>query len=94
LRSRCRQDPLGSLEEPVASDLWTKVVKKEKNRLKTKKYKMSETNQLLGGFWNIRGLNKSGRRKCLTDFISQNKLNFVGIQEKKIFHSEWFSRNC
>jgi hypothetical protein len=40
---------------------------------------MSEFNQLLGDFWNIRGLNKSGRRKCLTDFISQNKLNFVGI---------------
>jgi exonuclease III len=34
-------------------------------------------------FWNIRGLNKSGRMKCLADFISSNKLDFVGIQETK-----------
>jgi exonuclease III len=36
-----------------------------------------------GAFWNIRGLNKSGRMKCLADFISSNKLDFVGIQETK-----------
>jgi hypothetical protein len=44
---------------------------------------MIETNQMIGGFWNIRGLNKSGRLKCLADFINQNRLDFVGIRETK-----------
>jgi hypothetical protein len=44
---------------------------------------MMETNQLIGGFWNIRGLNKSDMMKCLADFINQNSLDFVGIQETK-----------
>ena len=32
-----------------------------------------------GAFWNIRGLNKAGRLKCLSDFIINNRLDFVGI---------------
>jgi exonuclease III len=44
---------------------------------------MMESNQIVGGFWNIRGLNKTGRLKCLADFINQNRLDFVGIQETK-----------
>jgi hypothetical protein len=36
-----------------------------------------------GAFWNIRGLNKTGRINCLSDFIMANKLDFVGIQETK-----------
>jgi hypothetical protein len=33
--------------------------------------------------WNIRGLNKPGRIKCLKEFILDNHLDFVGIQESK-----------
>jgi exonuclease III len=33
--------------------------------------------------WNIRGLNKYGRINYLVDFIKQNKLDFVGIQDTK-----------
>jgi hypothetical protein len=36
-----------------------------------------------GGFWNIRGLNKIGRAKTVTDLISMNRLDFWGIQETK-----------
>jgi exonuclease III len=36
-----------------------------------------------GAIWNIRGLNKASRIKCLNDFIMNNKLDFVGIQETK-----------
>ena len=38
---------------------------------------------MIGAFWNIRGLNKSGRLKCISDFIRSNKLDFVGFQETK-----------
>ena len=48
---------------------------------------------MLGAFWNIRGLNKSGRLECLKDFIDTNKLDFVGIQEtkKSSFHESFFA---
>jgi len=48
---------------------------------------------MLGAFWNIRGLNKSGRLECLKDFIDTNKLDFVGIQEtkKSSFHESLFA---
>jgi hypothetical protein len=36
-----------------------------------------------GALWNIIGLNKPGRTRCLSDFISSNHLDFVGIQESK-----------
>jgi hypothetical protein len=38
---------------------------------------------MIGAVWNIRGLNKSGRFKCLAEFIRINGLDFVGIQETK-----------
>jgi hypothetical protein len=38
---------------------------------------------MIGPLWNIRGLNKSGRIKCLSNFIRQHNLYFVGIQETK-----------
>jgi exonuclease III len=38
---------------------------------------------MIGIFWNIRGLNKSGRAKGLSEFISRNSLDFVTIQETK-----------
>jgi exonuclease III len=38
---------------------------------------------MIGTFWNIRGLNKTGRIKCLADFIKNYKLDFVAIQETK-----------
>jgi hypothetical protein len=44
---------------------------------------MTEHNQMRGGFWSIRGLNKVGRLKCLADFINQNSLDFIGVQETK-----------
>lgn len=36
-----------------------------------------------GAFWNIRGLNKVGRKLALTSFIGNNDLDFVGIIETK-----------
>jgi hypothetical protein len=36
-----------------------------------------------GALWNIRGLNKADRISYLRDFIKNNKLDFVGIQETK-----------
>ena len=38
---------------------------------------------MIGAFWNIRGLNKEGRLQCLADFVKDNSLDFVGIQETK-----------
>jgi hypothetical protein len=38
---------------------------------------------MIGAFWNVRGLNKSGSLSCLGDFIKQYKLDFVGIIETK-----------
>jgi exonuclease III len=47
---------------------------------------------MIGAFWNIRGLNKTGRLECLKDFISNNSLDFIGIQEtkKESFHQSFF----
>lgn len=33
---------------------------------------------MIGAFWN-----KEGRLQCITDFVSDNKLDFVGFQETK-----------
>jgi len=51
---------------------------------------------MIGAFWNIRGLNKTGRLECLKDFISNNSLDFVGIQEtkKRFFSSILFQLLC
>ena len=38
---------------------------------------------MIGAFWNVRGLNKAGRIKCVSDFIVDNNLSFVGLQETK-----------
>jgi hypothetical protein len=38
---------------------------------------------MIGGFRNIIGLGISGRTKALNDFIKNNKLDFVGVQETK-----------
>lgn len=38
---------------------------------------------MIGAFWNVRGLNKEGRLQCITDFVHDNKLDFVGFQETK-----------
>jgi hypothetical protein len=38
---------------------------------------------MIGAFWNVRGLNKTGSLSCLGDFIKQYKLDFVGIIETK-----------
>jgi hypothetical protein len=34
---------------------------------------------MIGVIFNIRGLNKAGRIKCVSDFVNHNKLDFVGI---------------
>jgi exonuclease III len=34
-------------------------------------------------FWNLRGLNKPGRMKCLSNFIKVNNLDLIGVQETK-----------
>lgn len=38
---------------------------------------------MIGAFWNIRGLNRPGRRGLIADFLKANKLDFLGIQETK-----------
>ena len=38
---------------------------------------------MIGAFWNIRSLNKTGKLECLRDFINTHKLDFIGIQETK-----------
>lgn len=38
---------------------------------------------MIDASWNIRGLNKTGRMKCIADFIRMNNLDFVGFQETK-----------
>jgi exonuclease III len=38
---------------------------------------------MIGAFWNIRGLNKEGRLQCITDFVKDHRLDFVGFQETK-----------
>lgn len=38
---------------------------------------------MIGAIWNVRGLNKRGRLQCVTDFIYDNALDFVGFQETK-----------
>jgi exonuclease III len=38
---------------------------------------------IISAFWNIRCMNKSGRLKCIVDFISLNKLDFICLQETK-----------
>jgi hypothetical protein len=49
---------------------------------------------MIGAFWNIRSLNKTGRLECLKIFIDNNSLDFVGIHETKkdAFHQSFF--NC
>jgi exonuclease III len=34
-------------------------------------------------FWNVRGLNKPGRKLSLNSLISSNQVDFIGIQETK-----------
>jgi exonuclease III len=36
-----------------------------------------------GAFWNLRGLNKPGRMKCLSDFVKSNNVDLIGVQETK-----------
>lgn len=36
-----------------------------------------------GATWNIRGLNKRGKLQCITNFINDNKVDFVSFQETK-----------
>lgn len=46
---------------------------------------------MIGALWNVRGLNKEGRLQCIADFVKDNKLNFVGLQEtkKKVFRTRF-----
>lgn len=39
---------------------------------------------MIGAFRNVRGLNnKEGQLQCITNFVSENKLDLVGFQETK-----------
>ena len=52
---------------------------------------------MIGAVWNVRGLNKAGKLKCISDFIQDQNLDFVGFQEtKKENFSESFLKavNC
>jgi hypothetical protein len=37
---------------------------------------------MLVRFWNIRGAGKKGFSSCLTDFIADNKLDFIGLLQE------------
>jgi exonuclease III len=47
-------------------------------------------------FWNIRGLNKTKRMKCVGDLIKVNRLDFVALQEtkKEVFTSKFLESDC
>ena len=52
---------------------------------------------MIGAVWNVRGLNKACKLKCISDFIQDQNLDFVGFQEtKKENFSESFLKavNC
>ena len=34
---------------------------------------------MIGAFWNVRGLNKTGRNTMVANFVRDNKLDFVGL---------------
>jgi len=38
---------------------------------------------MTGAFWNIRGLNKTGRIECFKDFVTTNELDFIFRNPKK-----------
>jgi len=38
---------------------------------------------MIRAVWNIRGINKRGRLQCITDFVAENKIDFVSLQETK-----------
>jgi hypothetical protein len=70
--------PEETFKVSAASPPWTEVVRRGKPRGEIQKIML-----MRGAIWNIRCLNKAGRIKCLNDFIMNNKLDFVGIQETK-----------
>lgn len=48
---------------------------------------------MIGALWNVRPLNKEGRLQCIADFVKDNKLDFVGLQETKTesFHDSFLT---
>lgn len=38
---------------------------------------------MIGVVWNVRGLNKDGRHLMVSNLISSNKLDFIGVVETK-----------
>jgi exonuclease III len=38
---------------------------------------------MIGATWNVRSLNKRGKLQCITDFVNDNKLDFVDFRETK-----------
>jgi hypothetical protein len=71
-----------SLKEPDSSDLWTEWLKGADIRIEIRVNKIRLI-LMIGAFWNVRRLNKTGRLSCLNEFIKQNRLDFVGIIETK-----------
>jgi exonuclease III len=45
--------------------------------------KVKDSVIMIGAFWNIRGLNQTGRNLSLEHLIRNNRLDFVGVQETK-----------
>jgi hypothetical protein len=61
-------------EESEGRGQWTLVAHKRKTRQKK---------LMKGIFWNIRGLNKPGRKLSLEQTIRDNHLDFIGVQKTK-----------
>jgi hypothetical protein len=74
--------PEASLKEPNYLELWTEVVRRVDAKIGIQ-INMIRLTPMIGAFWNVMGLNKTGRLSCLGDFIKQYKLDFVGIVETK-----------
>jgi hypothetical protein len=70
------QTPLKE-DNDLVNQTWAQVVSTGKPKPKSQKLTM------IGAFWNIRGLNKEGRLQCITDFVKDHRLDFMGFQETK-----------
>jgi hypothetical protein len=62
---------------------WTEVVRREKIRAKLEVVMNKIDNHDRHILEYIRGMNKSGRLNCISNFIKNNKIDFVGFQETK-----------
>jgi hypothetical protein len=69
--------PEESMKDSETSPPWTEGVRKGETRSRSNKINQNN----IDTFWIIMGLNKTGRIKCLSHFIRNCNLDFVGLQK-------------